>query len=142
MQTVKIARKEWIRALNEFTRVHEGRLVSLDILAESIGAQPEFHELPLIGLTAEPSEGGSISITSRTRSIRQHKCRSSRRRRERRSPSRSNQPMARRLFFDSGPSVCPKLWMASLDRKGEERSAPSCGGRRTPGRARRLVTTL
>jgi Family of unknown function (DUF5335) len=62
MQTVKIARKEWIRALNEFTRVHEGRLVSLDILAESIGAQPEFHELPLIGLTAEPSEGGSISI--------------------------------------------------------------------------------
>ena len=37
--------------------------MSLDILSESIGAQSEFHQMSLAGITAEPSDGGTISIT-------------------------------------------------------------------------------
>lgn len=38
--------------------------MALDILDESIGAQPEFRLLSLAGVTAEPSEGGRIAITA------------------------------------------------------------------------------
>jgi hypothetical protein len=62
MQTVEIPRRDWMGSLNEFTRMHEGWLVSLDVLAQSIGAQLEFRELPLVGITAEPGDGGTILI--------------------------------------------------------------------------------
>lgn len=63
MRTIEIPRKDWGGRLDEFSRVHAGWLVSLDILAESsIGAQREFRQLPLVGITAEPAEGGTISI--------------------------------------------------------------------------------
>lgn len=62
MKTIEISRREWTSALDEFSRAHEGWLVSLDVLALSLGAQPEFRELPLVGITAEPSDGGTISI--------------------------------------------------------------------------------
>lgn len=64
MRTFEICRKEWSGRLDEFSRVHEGWPVSLEILAESIGAQSEFHLLSLAGVTGEPSEGGTISITA------------------------------------------------------------------------------
>ncbi|MBE3110984.1 MAG: DUF5335 family protein [Acidobacteria bacterium] len=62
MRTIEIPRKDWGGRLDEFSRVHDGWLVSLDILAESIGAQRAFRELPLVGITAEPAGGGTISI--------------------------------------------------------------------------------
>jgi len=62
MNTVKIPRKDWHRTLDEFSRKHEGWLTSIDVLATAIGAQPEIHELPLVGLTSEPGDGGTISI--------------------------------------------------------------------------------
>ena len=64
MHTFEICRNEWRDRLDEFSRVHEGWPVSLEILAESIGAQPEFRLLSLAGVTAEPSDGGTISITA------------------------------------------------------------------------------
>lgn len=52
--------------LDEFSRAHEGWPVSLDILAESLGAQSEFHLCSLAGIAAEPgSDGGTISITAK-----------------------------------------------------------------------------
>lgn len=63
MQTVKVPRTEWIGTLNEVSRKHRGEPVSLDVLGESIGAQPELRDLPLVGLTAEPG-GGAISIAA------------------------------------------------------------------------------
>ena len=48
--------------LDEFSRMHEGWLVSLDITGQSIGAQREFRQMPLVGITAEPIDGGTISI--------------------------------------------------------------------------------
>jgi hypothetical protein len=38
--------------------------VALDILGEPMGAQPEFCLLSLAGVTAEPCDGGTISITA------------------------------------------------------------------------------
>ena len=37
--------------------------LSLEILNESFGAQSEFRLLSLAGITAEPTDGGTISIT-------------------------------------------------------------------------------
>lgn len=63
MQTVEIPCREWTTRLDEFSRIHEGWPVSLDILALSIGAQSAFRQLALVGVTAEPGHGGAISIT-------------------------------------------------------------------------------
>ena len=62
MKTVEIPRKDWTGTLNEFSLMHEGWLVSIDVLGASIGALPEVHDLPLVGITAEPGTGGTISI--------------------------------------------------------------------------------
>ncbi len=64
MHTIEIPRLEWSRRLDEFSRAHEGWPVSLDILADTIGAQREFCLFSLAGVTAEPKEGGTISITA------------------------------------------------------------------------------
>jgi hypothetical protein len=64
MRTFKIRRNDWGSWLDEFSRVHEGWPVSLEILAGSIGAQSEFHLLSLAGITAEPGDVGTISITA------------------------------------------------------------------------------
>jgi sRNA-binding carbon storage regulator CsrA len=63
MKTIEIPRGEWTRALDVFSRLHEGWLVSLEVLAPSIGAQTEFRNLPLVGVTSEPGGGGTITIT-------------------------------------------------------------------------------
>jgi hypothetical protein len=47
MQTVEIPREAWARALTEFTAIHEGWLVSLDVLGPTIGAQAEINNLGL-----------------------------------------------------------------------------------------------
>ena len=64
MRTIEIPRKLWSDRLYEFSRAHEGWPAALDILGESIGAQPAFRLLSLTGVTAEPSAGGTISITA------------------------------------------------------------------------------
>ena len=61
MQTVEVQPAGWSQALTEFSAAHEGWLVSMDILAPSLGAQPEVHELPLVGVVAEP---GAITIAA------------------------------------------------------------------------------
>jgi hypothetical protein len=65
MQTVEIQPGRWSRALAEFSATHEGWLVSVDVLSAEIGAQPEFRDLPLVGVVAEPEHGeGLISISA------------------------------------------------------------------------------
>ena len=64
MHTTEIPRRVWTNRLDEFSRAHEGWPVSLDVLAESIGAQSEFRQLSFAGVTAEPSDGGTIAITA------------------------------------------------------------------------------
>lgn len=64
MQTVEVQPARWPRALAEFSARHEGWLISVDILAPTIGAQSEVHDLPLIGVVAEPHAGGGLITIS------------------------------------------------------------------------------
>lgn len=65
MQTIEISRQAWPRAFDEFSAVHEGWLISIDVLAPDLGAQPEVHDLPLVGIVAESREGeGTITISA------------------------------------------------------------------------------
>jgi len=53
MQTIVIPRADWRTKLDEFSSMHEGWHVSLELMDEEIGAQPEIDDLPLTGVTAE-----------------------------------------------------------------------------------------
>lgn len=65
MRTVEIPREAWRSALDTFTTMHTGWLVSLEILDPSIGAQPEIDNLPLLGVSTERAEtGGAITISA------------------------------------------------------------------------------
>jgi hypothetical protein len=70
MQTVEIPREEWAHRLNEFTTIHEGWLVSLDVLGPDLGAQPEIVNLPLLGVSADRvNHDGTIAVSvARSRS--------------------------------------------------------------------------
>ena len=65
MQTVQVPREAWSRTLDDFSAVHDGWLVSVDVLSAEMGAQPEVQGLPLIGVVAEPGgDGGAITISA------------------------------------------------------------------------------
>jgi hypothetical protein len=65
MQTVEVQPRRWSRALEDFSATHEGWLVSVDILAPTLGAQHEVTNLPLLGVVAEPhSDGAVITISA------------------------------------------------------------------------------
>lgn len=65
MRTVEIPREAWVRQLNEFTAIHEGWLVSLDVLGPELGAQPEIVNLPLVGVSADriDDHDGTIAVS-------------------------------------------------------------------------------
>lgn len=64
MKTKKIARDEWPKFFDGFSRQHEGWLATLEIFATEIGAQVEEHELAFEGIVDEWSEalGNQIII--------------------------------------------------------------------------------
>jgi uncharacterized protein DUF5335 len=65
METVEIQPARWSHTLEQFSASHEGWLVSVDVLAPSLGAQQEVRELPLVGVVAEPgADGGVITIAA------------------------------------------------------------------------------
>ena len=67
MRTVTIPRADWSRKLDEFSLIHEGWRVSLEILMPGFGAQPEFDDLPLRGVAAEVSERtATVTIAARS----------------------------------------------------------------------------
>lgn len=72
MRTVEIPHYDWSRAFAEFSAVHEGWLVSLELLAPSMGAQPEIRDLPLVGITVEPKGRPTIITISAARSADDH----------------------------------------------------------------------
>lgn len=64
LSTIEIPRDEWTHTLNEFNAIHDGWLVSLDILSAAIGAQPEITNLPLVGVTFEADNRGTMTVTA------------------------------------------------------------------------------
>ena len=55
MRTIEVPQREWTRTLDEFSSIHNGWLVSLDVLGPELGVQPQIRDLPLRGVTAETS---------------------------------------------------------------------------------------
>ena len=70
--TVEIPRRDWTRRLNEFTAIHEGWLVSLDILGAELGAQPAIDNLPLVGISADRTDHDGTIVVSVARSRTEH----------------------------------------------------------------------
>ena len=62
MRTVVIPRADWRTKLDEFSTVHKGWRMSLELLAPELGAQPEIDDLPLKGVAAEIG-GADATIT-------------------------------------------------------------------------------
>ena len=67
---IVIPREEWVRALNGFTRCHDGWLVSFDIIPPQGTPQREFENLPLLGVSTDRLDhDGTLAISvSRSRS--------------------------------------------------------------------------
>lgn len=63
-RTTEIPRDTWKRALDEFSAIHEGWLISLDVLSDTFGAQPEVTNLPLVGVTFEADHGGQVIVAA------------------------------------------------------------------------------
>jgi Family of unknown function (DUF5335) len=64
MRTIEVPREAWARRLNEFTAIHDGWLVSLEVTGPEIGAQPQVDNLPLLGVSADRVDhDGSIAIS-------------------------------------------------------------------------------
>ena len=56
----QIPKSEWVAFLEDFSRRHLDRLATVEVLGP-LGAQVEARELPLMGLSCEPS-GRSVTI--------------------------------------------------------------------------------
>jgi Family of unknown function (DUF5335) len=72
MQTVEIPHEAWGQTLNEFTAIHEGWLISLDVLSPTIGAQPEINNLPLLGVSAGRVDHDDTITISAARAAAEH----------------------------------------------------------------------
>jgi len=72
MQTIEIPRRTWAQRLNEFTAVHEGWLVSVDIVGPEAGRQREVWHLPLLGISADRADHEPIIEVSVARSATEH----------------------------------------------------------------------
>jgi hypothetical protein len=72
MQTLEIPREAWAHRLNEFTTIHEGWLVSLDVLGPEIGAQPQIDNLPLLGVSTDRVDHDGTIAVSVERSATEH----------------------------------------------------------------------
>jgi Family of unknown function (DUF5335) len=53
MQTRDIPREQWIKFFDDFSRRHEGWIVTLEVLGSDIGDQEEANNLPLVGISAD-----------------------------------------------------------------------------------------
>ena len=68
MRTVTIPRADWREKLDQFSLTHDGWRVSLELLDQQIGAQPEIDDLPLRGVTAEVrGRDSTITIAAEAR---------------------------------------------------------------------------
>lgn len=66
MQTLTIPPEQWTSRLNKLSQSFEGWLVSLDVIARGDGQLREFHQIPLLGITAEPDGPIVISVAEVT----------------------------------------------------------------------------
>ena len=57
MQTRDIPREQLVRFFDDFSKNHEGWIVTLEVLGSDIGDQEEANRLPLVGISADVKAG-------------------------------------------------------------------------------------
>jgi len=57
MNTRDIPREQWIRFFDDFSKSHEGWIVTLEVLGSGIGDQEVVNNLPLVGISADVKAG-------------------------------------------------------------------------------------
>ena len=62
MSTQEIPRTQWHTFFDAFSRQHGGWLASLEVFANTLGAQPEAEELPLEGISLDAPDADSEAI--------------------------------------------------------------------------------
>jgi hypothetical protein len=72
MRTIEVPEKDWARTLDEFSAVHEGWLISLDVLGPALGVQPQIRDLPLRGVTSENTPRDPAITIAAARSDGEH----------------------------------------------------------------------
>jgi hypothetical protein len=53
MRTRDIPHEQWIRYFDDFSKNHEGWIVTLEVIGSDIGDQDEANGLPLVGISAD-----------------------------------------------------------------------------------------
>jgi len=59
MHTQEISRDEWVRVLDDFSKRHEGWIVTMEVVGATIGDQEEATGLPLVGIGADVKDNES-----------------------------------------------------------------------------------
>ncbi|MCI0660218.1 MAG: DUF5335 domain-containing protein [Acidobacteria bacterium] len=59
MLTRLIPREQWIEFFNDFSKQHEGWIVTLEVLGSDLGDQEETSKLPLVGISADLKDNES-----------------------------------------------------------------------------------
>jgi len=59
MHTQEISRDEWVRVLDDFSKRHEGWIVTMEVVGATIGDQEEASGLPLVGIGADVKDNES-----------------------------------------------------------------------------------
>ena len=62
MANRQVPRSEWFRFFQEFSRRHEGWLVTVRVLNPRFGSQVEARDLPLEGIVSRADAAGPISL--------------------------------------------------------------------------------
>lgn len=62
MRNQQVPRSEWFRFLEEFSRRHDGWLVTVRVLSPSLGSLVQARDLPLEGIVSTADGSGPISI--------------------------------------------------------------------------------
>lgn len=62
MHTHQISRDEWKQFFHDFSRFHQGWMISLDVFSQEFGAQIGTRELPFEGMVFEETRTGKPSI--------------------------------------------------------------------------------
>ena len=57
MSTTEVSRNEWSSFFETFSKQHEGRLATLEVFGDEVGAQTEAVELPFEGISLNSDTG-------------------------------------------------------------------------------------
>jgi hypothetical protein len=71
MPSIEVHRDSWDATLNAFTRVHDGWLVSVELVSDA-GTRTAIHHLPLAGVSVDRLHGETAIVISAARSSSDH----------------------------------------------------------------------